>query len=193
MSDKDTRRVKMYTGQSVIDILNKQNGKCIYCGNIVDIHIDRGFNREHIIPRAIYKWFEYNKIDKELDLERLWKLTTDKDSVAIVHPKCNVKRGSVLHTKESINKLPISNKLKEHYKYLVTECEVYVREYKKLIKTVIYKQNNRCANCNILLNINNTSLRRKDITKYRTLNNAVAVCNKCSSIPRRKHKQSKEI
>ena len=186
MGSDNTRKVKIYTGKALKDILNRQNGFCLYCGKKVNIYSKYTFNREHIIPRAIYKWLEYTKLDKEIDLEKLWKLSTSKESVAVVHPKCNTKRGSVIHTDESIDKMCVDTELKEYYRHLTKECKLYIDAYKEIIKTVAISQNNRCINCGVHLDIDTSTLRRINNKKYRTIDNAVVLCEKCSSIPRRK-------
>ena len=181
MSDDYTRKAKLFTGKDLTDISKRQNSTCIYCGHRVDIHHKGKFNREHIIPRAIHKWLEHNNKDN-LDLDKLWAISTSKDMVAVVHPWCNTKRGSRLITENEVDLLYLPNNIKDILKFNIKTCDIFIKAYTNFIKSTLKKQNNCCADCGIkIVQPKFAVLRRIDLEEYRTADNAKVLCEKCGS------------
>lgn len=162
-----------------IRILRSRNyNKCIYCGKELgekrsDISI------EHVIPQAVFKWTAEMLDENELsDLKDLCK---SLDNLAVVHYSCNARKSSKIAYSQDIAKFKVDKNIKDIYNNHIAKCKKYIDNYKKLRHKVAERQDFKCAECGKDLVLSESSIRRVDIDKPRTTDNAVVVCLKCNS------------
>ena len=173
---------KRISTTSLNKIRKRTNNICIYCGEELPEDNNKAedcfkITVEHIIPQSVFKWTSYYYDNKD----KLVDLCNDIDNLAIVHYRCNYYKNSRLPVEEDIRKFKCRDGLKKVYLKYFKRVNKYIRKYRELIKEVIQKKDNKCYCCQYDIEIHNSTMRRLDVNKERTLDNAVVVCNRCNS------------
>ena len=175
-----TRKRKPFSTAYLRQLLQEQNGVCIYCGKPISIDEQRGviWTVEHIIPRAVYKWLERCLSVEDCNL--LYSLIDNKNNIAISHYSCNLQQGSSVPTEEDIDKLICSTTLKERYKNQIRLSLKFIELYDSVLDVVWSRQKCKCGKCGKILPKHYATIRRRNYGKNRTINNAIAVCYSCN-------------
>lgn len=171
-------------------LLKRNNNTCVFCGGRLSIDTDNYDDKvtlEHIIPLAIYKWtiFRLNgTVDEALDK------FNNLNNMAVAHYKCNVDKGCTIISNQDIDKLFISNRQKHFIKDLKYQLREPINSYVKLCKRLIKRQNNRCYKCHKPITLNNSSIRRINLKKKRSRDNACLLCKNCNTFWRKNRKSN---
>ncbi|MBO5388783.1 MAG: hypothetical protein J6A59_11685 [Lachnospiraceae bacterium] len=181
MSDADTRRLDRLSPNKIEIIHNRQNKKCIYCNRPIDIKLQRGihWNVEHVIPRAIFKWLE-NILPKK-DNDKLFKLITSMDNLALVHYKCNIRKDSYIPSEKELKELKVSTNVINKYIDTLNKTNEYIQQYYDIKNRVYSKQKCKCFICKKRTTFKSAVIRRKDSNIPRIESNAMVICTQCNS------------
>lgn len=162
-------------------ILNKTVGKniCAYCGKEIDLSSD-DWSTEHIVPRAVAKWIS---IKEGKNVKGLIRKLSENTNFLIIHKECNIDKGSTILTIEEIEANEnLTDEGKEAIKRYIKDTEKEIEEYRGVLKKILAKQNYRCFRCKEDLEIQDCTLRRKDVAKKRSCENAVGLCKECNKL-----------
>ena len=90
MSDKRCTRNKRISNNKAKILLDRQLGVCALCGKSVDIDKprERNWNVDHIMPKSINKWIEFNT-SNDINFEALMDIIDDDNNRIITHYECN--------------------------------------------------------------------------------------------------------
>lgn len=183
MSDFGVIKHKRQFGKETLrTVLDNQGGICPYCGKEVDLSQRRGvhWSLDHVVPYCIYKWLEHVLSGDALD--RLWDIFNSIDNVVITHHKCNIQKNSDIPTDKSIDEMFLPDDMKENIKSIKNEAEPYIDMYKSLTRRLGVKQGGRCLRCNKIYRIKDMTIRRLDLDKPRTEDNACLLCFQCNMV-----------
>lgn len=183
MANTMTRKSKAHSKNALRKVLERQDGVCIYCGKHIDMGEQRGvsWSLEHVVPRAVYKWVE--RVMSKDEVNKCFELIDSKDNLAITCCSCNVRRGSLLPSVDSVisNKY-MSDDLKSMYINTIAGLQKYMDIYKAVIDISYKRQNCKCARCGSFLPLSQATLRRRNKNKLRTVKNGMLVCPYCNDV-----------
>lgn len=161
-------------------VTNRNNCRCILCGKSIkpdsEEYIDKT-NIEHIIPLLIFKWTQYKNNYKDtywLDL-----LNSD-DNIAVVHVRCNDKKGNRILSNKQIKALHTPRRHKEKIIEIKKEVQPLISQYLNLHNRILIKQNNKCYKCGRYITYHTSTIRRINKHKQRSFYNACALCATCN-------------
>ena len=180
MPEYDCRRYRTIKIAKARDILSTQSNKCAICGGFLNINKPRNkyWSVDHIIPRSVGKWLEYN-IDEE-EFSELYKIINDSYNWVITHKSCNENKGSSIPNIKYVESLNISEEHKNKLREILEKSEKYLYKYSEIKKTIYDKQCCKCCNCGKRMGIHNLSLRRKVTYGHiRNVDNAILLCKIC--------------
>ncbi|MBR3516061.1 MAG: hypothetical protein IKO10_07080 [Lachnospiraceae bacterium] len=155
---------------SQMNELNKRKQQiCAICGK----SIEGSSNRDHVYPRAIYKWSE--EYLSAVEQKQLVDHIESKDNYVRTHPECNTIKEDMLPELDKLHLAPDhKKKLKFVEEGICKELENYAYQKQQLIR----KQNGKCVGCGC--DLQEGVLRRKDPEKPRIWENACVVCHECN-------------
>ncbi|MBR1453566.1 MAG: HNH endonuclease [Lachnospiraceae bacterium] len=145
--------------------------RCVICGrNIIGKQ-----NRDHFIPKAIYKWSELNT--DSLEYVELRSKINSRENVIMVHVNCNTHKSdriSSIHKEfKDAQKIAELNGVKE-------KCKKYIDRYIHLKERLLDKQNHKCIICGSPIKTYTSVIRRKQSGLARVEANACLLCLDCN-------------
>lgn len=152
--------------------------KCVVCRGI--IHPSQKKTREHIYPKAIYKWGE--QFWNSRDYNRYFRLIECSNNIGYSHNDCNIEKA------ENIPDLSMLMLTKSKLKKLLTlKEELYpaIITFSELKERILKKQDMKCFRCGKPLSGQNDGVIRRIVKeKQRIESNACIVCDACSIVLR---------
>lgn len=150
------------------------NGKCVcaICGG-TNGKVD---SIDHFIPVALAKWGKKDRAGAA------FKLLNSEYNIFYTHRHCNENKGSMMPTLEDVNRLNVSEDIKDKIIELYMAFKDDIDEFNNIVDEVRKKQKNRCYICARVVSKNFT-LRRK--LKYKNVDarvkeNAIIICRDCN-------------
>lgn len=144
--------------------------RCAICGEIVENII----SRDHVFPRAIWKWQE-TTLPKE-EFTELKRAIESSKNIVKVHPDCNYAKEESLF---NIDDLTLTEKQRRKLEVVEKSVRPYIAGYMQIKEQIISRQNEKCYVCKKALGEDRV-LRRIDTSKPRTIENGCVLCHNCN-------------
>lgn len=153
-----------------VEELNIQT--CALCGGVLKSHV----NKDHIFPKAIYKWTE--KVLDKSEARKLKSILWSKRNVVKVHYRCNYRKMDAVL---DVNQLYVPEEKREVLIHTRNKVMKYYNIYLGIKKRVFEKQNNLCYYCHRRIARKNGIMRRIDDKLPRIESNACVICRRCNN------------
>lgn len=137
-----------------------------------------GCSRDHLIPRAIFKWLGILYPEYYDDLKS--KILKNEYNVLLAHESCNVMAMSTIREPEELDSTIVNKDFIDKYSALYDDCKEYISLYKELINSLLEKQDYKCAICGTHIIFKTCTIRRPNKRIPRSRVNAILVCQKCN-------------
>ena len=152
------------------------NGKCVcaICGG-TNGKVD---SIDHFIPVALAKWGKKDRTGAAL------KLLNSEYNIFYTHRHCNGSKGSMMPTLENVNRLNVSEDIKDKIIELYMAFNDDIDQFNNIVDEVRKKQKNRCYICARVVGKNFTlrrKLKYKNVDDDRVKENAIIICRDCNN------------
>ncbi len=145
------------------------NKICAVCGK--DIY--GKISRDHVFPRALYKWSEQYLTKEEY---RDLKATIESaDNLVPTHPDCNYQKEDDI---PDLSSLHLSHAKHDRLLSVNAAVDPAITSYRDHKRNLLLSQNGRCAGCGC--DLLSGVLRRRDPDLPRRWDNACIVCHSCN-------------
>lgn len=164
-----------------LEPLIKQTTVCPLCGeSFTEITAKNRryyWSLDHIIPKAVFKW-SLNKFPMDEDV--MFQLLDTMDNYAIVHTRCNMRKGNTLYVLNHLEELHCSESTLDMYRANIELASKYINYYRHLFTRIMNRQHNKCYCCGNRIQNKAPVIRRIDCNGKRIMKNAMLVCSSCN-------------
>ena len=137
---------------------------CPYCNSEI-IHLVR----DHIIPRAVWKWTNLYDIVGGYD---------SPENITFCCAECKQMKGSVIVNREAFLRYSMVNKMSAADFYDASKPEL--DKYMEIKQKAYDACDGKCFMCGNERSVEQMTLRRRTLMELRTADNAVVVCENCN-------------
>lgn len=152
-----------------------QNNICVWC----QMKLDTDITVDHLIPVAVYEWTRCFH-DKD-DNNRIARLIQSRRNIVICCRRCNESKDSKVYTPDELLHRCDSGIDIIKYGELYSLLKDRIQEFNRLKIRKCKEQHGKCKICGCKIFEDSCVLRRKDKSKGKEIDNAVALCRYCSA------------